>query len=76
MKTLPYRLESRLLEAGLRDWPAHPDAGGDVEDAGAAPDGVVEAAFHRQVGFPQEQALRCSGKVQQWLRLLDVRWRT
>ena len=25
---------------------------GDVEDAGAAPDGVVEAAFHRQVGFP------------------------
>jgi len=25
---------------------------GDVEDAGAAPDGVVEAAFVRQVGFP------------------------
>lgn len=48
---------------------------GDVEDAGAAPDGFVEAVFVCQVGFPYGQALRCSWKVQQWLRLPNVLWK-
>jgi len=48
---------------------------GDVEDAGASLDRVVEAAFLGQVGLPDGQPLRCSGKVQQWLRLPNVRWR-
>ena len=45
---------------------------GDVEDAGAAGDGVVEAALVAQVGLPDGQPLLGSGKLQQRLVLLNV----
>jgi hypothetical protein len=45
---------------------------GNVEDAGAARDGLVEAAFLAQVGSPDGQPLLGSRKLQQWLRLLHV----